>query len=386
MEFISRFFDPPDDSYYLFGPRGTGKTVWCLRHYSDCYRIDLLQPAMLRRYRAHPERILETVRSQPSGRTVIIDEVQRVPELLSAVHKLIEEKRGWKFVLTGSSARKLKRSGIDLMAGRAVGRTMHPFLAAEIGDSFDIDTALQLGMLPIVLDAGNPADVLDSYSEIYVREEIQSEGLVRNLDSFSRFLESISFSHGQILNVSNVARECEVGSKSVEAYITILEDLLLAFRLPVFMKRVGRATVRHKKFYFFDAGVFRSLRPAGPLDRREEISGPALEGLVAQHLRAWIAYGRSRINLYYWRSRGGSEVDFVLYGDDVFCGIEVKSASRVFRADLRGLKGFRDDYPEARAILLYRGNERLFIDDVMCLPCGEFLRSLIPNDDAPFRG
>ncbi len=384
MEFVNRFFDPPLQSYYLFGPRGTGKSAWTQRYYKDSLRIDLLQPDILRRFRARPERIREVVHAQPENKVIVIDEVQRVPELLSAVHALIEEHRGWVFVLTGSSARKLKQTGIDLMAGRAVMRTMHPFIAAELGAKFDFQASLKIGMLPMVLDAEQPQDVLDSYIEIYIREEVQAEGLVRNLSSFSRFLESISFSQGQVLNVSNVARECEVGRKTVEGYLSVLEDLLLCFQLPVFTKRAGRATVRHHKFYLFDSGVFRSLRPTGPLDRAEELAGPALEGLVAQHLRAWTAYTRNRHELFFWRTRGGSEVDFVIYGPDLFCAIEVKHANRIHRTDLRGLRAFSDDYPQARKILLYRGSEYLVIDGIISIPCEEFLRKIRPGQSLPY--
>ena len=213
---------------------------------------------------------------------------------------------------------------------------------------------------------------------------MQAEGLVRNLGGFSRFLEAISLSHGQVLNVSNVARECEVGRKSVEGYLSVLEDLLLSFRVPVFTKRAARATVRHPKLYLFDTGVYRSLRPAGPLDRPEEAGGPAVEGLVAQHLRAWAAYSKGRHELFYWRTQGGSEVDFVLYGSGLFHAVEVKHAERVHRTDLRGLKAFRDDYPEARAVLVYRGSERLVMEGIPCMPCDEFLRGLRPGQSLPY--
>jgi len=383
MEFVTRFFQPPAGSYYLFGPRGTGKSAWSQVYYRESLRIDLLEPDTLRRFRARPERIREVVHAQPRGKVIIIDEVQRVPELLSAVHALIEEKRGWIFALTGSSSRKLKQSGIDLLAGRAIVRTLHPFMAAEMGSTFDLNIALQNGMLPLVLDSEHPQDVLDSYIDVYVREEVQTEGLIRNLGGFSRFLESISFSHGQVLNVSNVARECEVERKTVEGYLSVMEDLLLCFRLPVFRKRAGRATVQHPKFYLFDTGVFRSLRPLGPLDRSAEIAGPAMEGLVGQHLRAWTAYTRNRHELYYWRTRGGSEVDFVVYGPERFYGIEVKHAERIHRVDLRGLKAFRDDYPQAQTAMLYRGRESLLIDGVSCIPCEDFLLRLRPGQDLP---
>lgn len=202
---------------------------------------------------------------------------------------------------------------------------------------------------------------------------------MRNVGSFARVLEAVSFSHGSVLNLSNVARESQVKRRTVTAHLEILEDLLLAFRIPVFTRRAKRATVAHPKFYYFDAGVYRSLRPHGPLDRPEEIDGAALEGLVAQHLRAWIAYSVEDFSLAYWRTRSGVEVDFVVYGAGGFWALEVKNTGTVRSQDVRSLRSFRRDYPEAEAILLYRGTERLRIDDVACVPVDEFLRGLRPG-------
>ena len=308
--------------------------------------------------------------------------------MLQLTHDLrrVYQQGGWRFVLTGSSARKLRRSGVDLMAGRAVVRTMHPFMAAELRDAFDLQAALQRGMLPLVLGSDDPIDTLQSYLAVYVREEVQMEGLVRDLDRFSRVLETVSFSHAQLLNTSNIARDAGVGRKAVEGYLGVLEDMLLSFRLPVFRKRAARATVAHDKLYLFDCGVFRWLRPSGPLDRPEEIAGAALEGLVAQHLRAWLAYRNGGDRLFYWRTRAGSEVDFVIYGPAQFSAIEVKHSATVRHSDLRGLRSFHADYPEAQCLLLYLGDEELYLDGVRCLPCDRFLRRLHPQRDLPVLG
>jgi predicted AAA+ superfamily ATPase len=379
MEFIPRFFHPPAGSFFLFGPRGTGKSLWTQVTFPDALRIDLLDPNTLRQHSARPERLHELVAGNPHVGAVVIDEVQKVPELLPVVHQLIEQRRRLRFILTGSSARKLKRAGVDLLAGRAVLRTLHPYMAAERGERFDLESALHHGLVPLVVGASDPADVLRTYGALYLREEVQLEGLVRNVGVFARFLESISFSHASVLNLSAVSRDCQVERKTVEGYVTILEDLLLAFRVPVFTKRARRAVAAHPKLYLFDAGVYRSLRPAGPLDRPQEIDGAALEGLVAQHLRAWIAYRSDEHRLSYWRTRAGVEVDFVVYGATGLWAFEVKNAPRVRREDLRGLKAFRHDYPQAHALLLYRGAERLLIDDILCCPVDAFLRSLHPD-------
>lgn len=383
MTMVPRFFDPPDGHYFLFGPRGTGKSTWLRRTYDDALWLDLLAPDVERRLSARPERLRELVAGDRERPIVIVDEVQRVPQLLTVVHQLIEERIGPRFILTGSSSRKLKRTGVDLLAGRAAVRSLHPFMAAELEEGFDLDRALTQGLLPVVWDSDHPQDTLAAYVGLYVKEEVQAEALVRDLGGFQRFLEAASFSQASLLNVSQVARECQVSRTTVEGYLGVLEDLLLAFRVPVFTRRARRNMAAHPKLYFADVGVFRSLRPSGPLDRPEEIAGAALEGLVAQHLRAWIDYSGADAALFFWRTRAGSEVDFVVYGRDAFCALEVKHAAEVRRADLRALRAFGDDYPEADLRLLYRGTEPLEIEGIRCLPCESFLRELRPGAALP---
>jgi predicted AAA+ superfamily ATPase len=378
MEFQPRFFTLPEQSFFLFGPRGTGKSTWLRQVVPEALVLDLLEPALERELSARPERLRERVLGAPGRSTVVLDEIQRVPALLSVVHQLIESDARRRFILTGSSARKLRRGGVDLLAGRALNRSLHPFMAAEL-DSFRLDEALRYGLLPLVLAAPNPPDVLGAYASLYLDQEVKLEGWVRDAGTFARFLEAISFSHGAVLNIANVARECEVQRRTVATYVEVLEDLLLAFRLPVFTRRAQRDTSAHPKLYLFDAGVFRSLRPRGPLDRTEEIEGAALEGLVAQHLRAWIAYSGTATQLSFWRTRSGVEVDFVVYGEDGFWALQVQNSADVRPRDLQALRTFLDDYPEATAVLLYRGQDRLLIDRIWCLPVEEFLRTLRPG-------
>ncbi len=322
-------------------------------------------------------RLRDLVHAAPPAGTVVLDEVQRVPELLNVVHALLESRERRRFVLTGSSARKLRRGGVDLLAGRAVLRTLHPFMASEL-DRFDFPAALTRGLVPLVVAADRPEDVLRAYASLYIDEEVRLEGWARNVGAFARFLEAISFSHGTVLNVANVAREAEVERKTVAGYIEVLEDLLLSFRVPVFTRRAKREVIAHTKLFLFDAGVFRALRPKGPLDRPEEIDGAALEGLVAQHLRAWIAYRGNDAELFFWRTRSGVEVDFIVYGKAGFWAIEVKNTARVHAADLRGLEAFVSDYPQAEALLLYRGTRRERRGGIWILPVEEFLRDLRP--------
>jgi predicted AAA+ superfamily ATPase len=379
MEFIPRFFVPPRNHFFLLGPRGTGKTLWSRHHYPQALRIDLLDPETLRSLSSRPERLVELVEGNRDKRQVIIDEIQKLPSLLEVIHLLIERKTDQQFILTGSSARKLRRQGVNLLGGRAVQRRLHPYLAAELGGRFSLNKALRQGMLPLVWSSEDIAETLKAYNGLYLREEVQMEGLVRSVGSFTRFLEALSFSHASVLNLSNVARECQVNRKTVEGFLEVLEDLLLGFRIPVFSRRAKRELAAHPKFYYFDAGVFRANRPAGPLDAPEEIHGLALEGLVAQHLRAWCDYSSGDHQLHYWQTRSQVEVDFVVYGESGIYAVEVKNASRVTPSDLRALQTFADDYPQSQRYLLYRGKERFRLKDVLCLPADEFLIGLRPD-------
>jgi len=379
MEILGRFFQDPAGSFFLFGPRGTGKTTFLNLAFPQALRVDLLSPEEHRAYLSRPERLAGLVAANPGKNPIVIDEIQKAPVLLDVVHRMMDSNPDLRFILTGSSSRKLKRSGVDLLAGRAIPEVLHPFMAAELGDWFVLEKNLGLGMVPLVLHAESPAQTLAGYVSIYLKEEVQEEGLVRNVGDFSRFLEAIAFSHASLLNTSEIARECEVSRKTVQGYIGILEDLLLGFQLPVFSRRAKRNLIKHTKFYYFDCGVFRSVRPMGSLDRAEEAEGAALEGLVAQHLRAWIDYRGSRDRLHFWRTKSGQEVDFVVYGADTFAAIEVKNGRRVDSRDTRSLREFASDYPEAETCLVYRGQERIQVAGVTCVPCHEFLAGIHPG-------
>lgn len=379
MDIVKRFLRLYEHSFFLFGPRGTGKTNWVNYLFPDGLRIDLLEAKWYQLLQAHPGLLVELVEGAMDKNVVIIDEVQKIPELLDIVHLLIEKHRKKIFVLTGSSMRKLRREGVNLLGGRALNLKMHPYMAAELGKQFDLEKALTYGMLPLVWGATFPEEVLQSYVSVYLQEEVQVEGLVRNLGGFARFLEAMSFAQGSPLNMNSLARECAVGRKAVEGYVSILEDLLLGFHLDVFSKRAKRALAAHPKFYYFDCGVYRSLKPRGPFDKMSEADGVALESLVAQHLRAWCDYAKGKHKLYYWQTRSKVEVDFVIYGESGIYAFEVKNATRCDSYDLRGLKAFGEDYPEAKRYLLYRGKMRLKIGEVLCIPCEEFFLSLVPD-------
>jgi uncharacterized protein len=362
-------------SFFLFGPRGTGKTTLIRRKMPDALYIDLLDSGDYTAFLAAPERIERRIPANFNG-WVVIDEVQRVPRLLNEVHRLIEGK-GIRFVLTGSSARGLRKKGVNLLAGRAYTYHLHPLTAAELGPAYDITEALRYGLLPSVWNKGEDRKkYLESYVRSYLEQEILFEGFARNLGTFSRFLEAASFSQGSILNISNIAGDAGIERRTVSNYFDLLEDMLIGIRLSPFTKREKRRLSLHPKFYYFDTGVYRSLRPKGPLDSPAEQGGAGLESLVFQELRAALEYHGGDETLHYWRTASGLEVDFVVYGSECFCGIEVKRSNRVRSSDLSGLRAFARDYPEARLLFFYGGREREYYDGIEAVPVEEALPEL----------
>ena len=364
----------PNKSFFLFGPRGTGKSTWIRTQLQPALTLDLLEAETWQRLLARPGDLEQLVLAAPPG-PIVIDEVQRAPELLNEVHRLIE-KHGTVFALTASSARKLRRTGVNLLAGRALTYRMYPLTAEELGDRFDLQKSLQFGHLPAIGTEPDPGKFLQSYVQTYLREEVLQEGLTRNIAAFSRFLEALSFSHGGQLNLTEVARECAVDRKTVEGFVGVLEDLLLAVRVPPFTKRATRRLALHPKLFLFDVGIFRTLRPKGPLDRPAEIAGAALEGLVWQELRAINDLHDLGYTLHFWRTATGHEVDFVLYGERGLHAIEVKHADKVRPADLSGLRAFCAEYPEATATLLYMGEREERHGDVLVVPVAQALPGL----------
>jgi predicted AAA+ superfamily ATPase len=372
---FSRLIRVPDDkSFLLLGPRGTGKSMWIRAAFPDAVYIDLLESSTYTELLAAPGRLEDKIPPRHHA-WVIIDEVQKVPALLDEVHRLIESRR-LRFGLTGSSARSLRRRGVNLLAGRALSLTMHPLTRIELGDSFDLKHSLRFGQLPSVYVEKRPGAFLSTYVQTYLREEVQQEGLTRNLAAFARFLESISFSQAQVLNVAAVARDCHVERKVVEDYVTILEDLLIGIRVPIFQRRAKRKLTAHPKFYFFDVGAYRAIRPRGPLDIPEEIDGPAIETLLLQELRAHIAYGGLGYDLHYWRTQAGLEVDFVLYGERGLHAFEVKRAARIRSGDYDGLRAFAEDYPVATCTLAYGGTKRFIEGAIEVVPIAELIAEL----------
>lgn len=334
--------------------------------------FDLLEAELFTQLMANPQR-LDALIPMKHREWVIIDEIQKIPSLLDEVHRLIEKRR-LKFILTGSSARKLKQKGVNLLAGRALTEYLHPLTSIELGSDFNILRALKFGQLPATYSEEDPEKYLRSYISTFLKEEIQQEGLTRNLGAFSRFLEAASFSQASVLNISRVAEECSIERKVVEQYFMILEDLLIATRIPVFTKRAKRKMIAHPKFFFFDAGVFRILRPKGPLDSDAELHGVGFETLVFQELRALNDYNNLQYEIFFWRTSASPqvEVDFVLYGPMGLIAIEVKASYRITRDDLRGLKAFVKDYPMVKPFLVYLGNRSYSENEIEILSARDF--------------
>jgi predicted AAA+ superfamily ATPase len=346
LAMFARWLEPPARSFFLFGPRGTGKTTWLRQCLPDALWFDLLRTHTVLALSRQPESFRQEVRARPRGSWVVVDEVQRLPALLNEVHALVTDHPGaYRFALSGSSARKLKRLDVNLLAGRAINRQFYPLTAAEVGDAFDLEQVLRFGLLPQVqADPAFAIDALDAYVANYIREEILQEALVRHLDSFARFLEVAALMNGQVVNVAGVARDAAVARPTVQGYFATLVDTLVGYWLPAWRKRAKVKEVASPKFYLFDTGVARGLagRTREPVESAER--GALLETLVLHELRAAQAYQNLGGQLHYWRTPSGSEVDFVWTRGARAVGVEVK-ASTVWRrehgAALRALLGER---------------------------------------------
>lgn len=372
-----RLLKPPatSQSFFLFGPRGSGKTMWVKSFYPNALYLDLLQSGLYTDLLARPE-LLEQLIPPAFADWIVIDEIQRVPHLLNEVHRLIET-TGRRFILTGSSARSLRRQGANLLGGRARMEKMHPLTAVELGQDFDLAKAMQFGLMPVVWSKpDDPKQYLEGYIEVYLQQEVAQEGIVRQLGDFARFLKIASLSQGQPIHISNIARETAIPRDRISGYFQIVEDLLIAVQIPPFTRRAQRRLVMHSKFYFFDAGLYRALRPKGPLDVSEEIDGPVLETILLQNIRALNDSLHLEYEIYFWRTSNGSEVDFVLYGPNGLYAIEVKRSRSLTRKDLNGLKAFQEEYPEAICWLVYGGDQKQHLDNISAIPFAEFLTSL----------
>ena len=369
---ICHFDSNLEDSIFLFGARQTGKSTFLRQTFPDNIYIDLLDTAIKGRFRRHPALLYEMLSDTEKGTLAIIDEIPEVPELLNEVHRLMSEK-DIVFILGGSSTRKLKRKGYNTLGGRAYPMYLFPFVSAEIPD-FNLQQAVNYGMLPPHYLAKNPHRRLTAYIEVYLKEEIKEEALVRNLNSFQRFLEVAALTDGEIVNYNNIAQDCGVSANTVGNYFDILEDTLLGFRIPAYTKTKKRKLMQAPRFYYFDVGIANHLLHRQELIRGTAEYGHAFEHLVIQELKAWLSYKESTEQLSYWRAYTGQEVDAVI--GDARVAIEIKSVEEVLPRHLKGLKTFASDYPESKQIIVSLDPINRKIGNVECIYILDFFKKL----------
>ncbi len=375
---FTRPLSRPRSAFFLFGPRGTGKSTWVRQTFPEAFVVNLLPPEAMLLYEREPGHFRAEVLAQPPNRWIVVDEVQRVPKLLDQVHWLMEEKAYKRFALTGSSARKLKHGAANLLAGRAIVKNLFPLTSEEMNYSAPIRQLLRFGGLPISVTAPDDAareEFLRAYVTTYLAEEIKAEALVRNLGSFSRFLAVASLAAGQTTNVSGLARDAGVSREAARGYFEVLVDTLIGAWLPAYRPRAKVKEVGLPKFYWFDAGVLNAA--AGGFDQPlpADWQGVLLEHLIFHEIRSHLHYAGVRGSLAYWATPSGSEVDFVWWYGSKHVAIEVKHGSR-YRAEYR--KGIASllSSTKAASYIVYLGDRELDVDGTHVLPVETFLRRL----------
>ncbi len=353
----------PRRSFFLFGPRGVGKSTWARERLGRAHRIDLLDEASYQNLLADPSLFAAELRGLRKGSWVLVDEIQRIPSLLNEVHRFIED-RNLRFALLGSSARKLKAAGTNLLAGRAVRKSMFPLVPEELGNDFALEKILRYGSIPLIWNATGKRAALEAYVQMYLREEIRAEALVRNLPGFLRFLPIAALFHGQVINVSGIARDSGTARMTVDGYLEILEDTLLAYRLPAYEAKLRARERKHPKFYWIDPGLVRAIKkqfaPVSPEER-----GPLLEGWVLTLLRAYSEERNLFDGITFWAPTAAKqvEVDFLLKRGRKLLAIEVKSQKRFSTSLLSGLKAIAELPAVVRRILVYDGTRDLKTSD-----------------------
>ena len=373
----TRLLPTPTRSVFLFGPRGTGKSTWIRDRFPDTAIYDLLDTGEALRLSKDPHALYRELATLPRGSWAVVDEVQKVPELLDEVHRLIESHR-LRFVLSGSSARKLRRGGVNLLAGRAITTSMYPLVSAELDFEFDPERALRFGMLPMAVTTDVPQDYLRTYAETYLVQEIQAEALTRNLGAFARFLEIAARQNGQVTNATSIARDTGINRRTVQLHFEILTDTLIGFWLPPWRLKSATKQVRQSKFHFFDSGVARALSGRLPYPPTPEELGPLAETFVLNELRAYLGYSGADYRLCFWRSYDGAEVDVLCETVEGFVAIEIKASPRWEKRFNRGLHRVRDDLGKDRTAChgVYLGERPALWDDVHVLPLVDFLKRL----------
>lgn len=376
-----RLLEPPRESFFLFGPRGTGKSTWIRERFPNAPRYDLLDTGEALRLLAEPATLWHELRGLPPGAWAVLDEVQKAPAVLDSVHRLIEERRV-RFVLSGSSARKLRRGGANLLAGRAITVSMPPLVSRELSFEMDLPERVRLGMLPQAVTGAEPAAFLRSYVETYLMEEVKAEALTRNLGGFARFLEIAARQNGQVTNAAGIARDAGISRRTVDGYFEILTDTLLGGWLRAWRSKLGNRQVRGNKFFFFDSGVARACSGRLPYPPTPEEAGPLLETLVLGELRTYVQYRGLHYPLYYWRNYSGAEVDLLCETGSGFVAVEIKSSRRWDRRFGRGFRHLERELGQdrLRCFGVYLGERPARFGRITVLPCLDFLRRLWAGD------
>lgn len=374
---IARLLDRPTQSTLLLGPRGTGKSTWIRHHFADAVIYDLLSTSETLRLSRDPSALYRELESGPAEQWVVINEVQKVPEVLNEVHRLIES-RGRRFVLSGSSARKLRRGGTNLLAGRALMAQMFPFVSAELDEELSVSELLTNGSLPMAVLGPDPVSYLTTYAETYLQEEIKAEALTRNIGHFSRFLEIAARQNGQVTNVSSIARDAAVSRQTVNSYFSVLVDTLIGYWVEPWKLKRSTKQVHHPKFFFFDPGVVRALagRAAYPVSHEER--GHLLETLMLNEIRCFLSYSKRHYKIHFWRNHNGIEVNLVCETAEGFVAAEIKASARWEKRYSRGLQRMRAELGErlVKSYGIYLGDREAVWDDVQILPARSFLKRL----------
>jgi len=358
-------------SVLLLGPRRTGKSSYIKNQLKPTKVYNLLDSVTFRNLASRPSLIREELLPK-SKNFVVIDEIQKLPHLMDEVHLMIED-YGARFLLTGSSARKLRRTHTSLMAGRARQHYCYPLTAYELGSQFDLNRALQFGTLPPIYLSDDPWDEVQGYVGDYLKEEIMAEALSRNIESFAKFLQTAAISNGDILNFEKIGLDAQVPARTIREYYSVLEDTLIGQTLNPFRKKRGRKSVSKSKFYFFDLGVVNSLVERKALTPKTQEYGLLFETWVFLELKAYIAYRRKDDPLHFWRTQTGQEVDFVI---DESVAIEVKSTTLVNNNDLIGLRAFDEEVSLKKKIIVSQDSSERIIDGIEILPYQTFVTKL----------
>jgi predicted AAA+ superfamily ATPase len=357
-------------SLFLFGPRQTGKSSLVRHTLQDAVIYNLNNTDLYRLFSAQPSRMRQQLAATQT-RLVVIDEIQKIPELLNEVQLLIDEQQ-FRFLLTGSSARKLRKGAANLLGGRARSRRLHPLIYSELGARFDLSRAINFGLIPSIYFSDTPKEELRSYVGDYLREEIAAEGLTRNIPAFSRFLDVAAMSHGQIINYSNIASDTEIGRTTIQNYFEILKDTLVGSELPAWQKSKKRKPITKSKFYFFDQGVVNTLQNSGEILPRSPLFGQAFESFVFHELSSFNDYV-IQSNLCYWRSEHDDEVDFII---DDSVAIEVKAKDVVSDRDLKGIMRLKDENKLKHYLVVSFEDTPRIVNGVNILPWQDFLKAL----------